>query len=89
MAARRTVKRQAAWRADGSTRATGHFPVSSYRYADVLSGTWGIADSAVVTLVSYVYANGQWYIQAMELWSINVAQSWVGKGGSLVHGRGH
>lgn len=64
--------------ADGSTRATGHFPVSSYRYADVLSGTWGIADSAVVTLVSYVYANGQWYIQAMELWSINVAQSWVG-----------
>ncbi len=61
--------------ADGSTRATGHFSAPTYRYSDVMAGAWGIGDMVFVTVVSYVPVDGQWYVQSMEVWSLDVTNS--------------
>lgn len=63
--------------ANGSVRATGHFPLSTYRYSDVMAGSWGLGDDAYVTLATYAPANGQWVLQNLEMWRIDVSQYWT------------
>ncbi len=38
---------------------------------DVLSGAWGINDTVYFTRVNYVQYNGQWYINTMDLLSVD------------------
>ncbi len=58
--------------ASNSLHPTGHFPVSSYPYVDVMAGAWGASDTVYVTVAEYTPVNGQFYLQRLQVWSVDV-----------------